>query len=135
VSNFIVQALRGQDITLYGDGLQTRSFCYVDDLIEGIIRFMDFSSVDNSFYGPMNLGNTHEFTIRQLAEAIIHLTGTSSKMVFKSLPKDDPMQRKPDISRAQKYINWEAKTTLEEGLKRTIAYFETLLTQGDVEYD
>ena len=131
VSNFIVQALKGEDITLYGDGLQTRSFCYVDDLIEGFIRFMDVpwdvDGADHGFPGPINLGNPHEFTIRQLAEMVIKLTGTSSKLVFKPLPSDDPMQRKPDIGRAREALRWEPAVQLEAGVARTIGYFERLL--------
>ena len=127
VSNFIVQALKGEDITLYGDGLQTRSFCYVDDLIEGFVRFMDVpwdvDGANQGFPGPINLGNPHEFTIRQLAEMVIKLTGASSKLVFKPLPSDDPMQRKPDISRAREVLGWEPGVQLEEGLVRTIEYF------------
>ena len=127
VSNFIVQALKGEDITLYGDGSQTRSFCYVDDLIEGFIRFMDVPwDVDSSnqgFPGPINLGNPQEFTIRQLAEMVIKLTGASSKLVFKPLPADDPMQRKPDISRARAVLGWAPGVELEAGLRRTIDYF------------
>ena len=118
VSNFIVQALKGEDITLYGDGMQTRSFCYVDDLIEG---------ANQGFPGPINLGNPHEFTIRQLAEMVIKLTGASSKLVFKPLPSDDPMQRKPDIGRAREALRWEPTVQLEAGLARTIGYFERLL--------
>jgi len=125
VSNFIVQALKGEDITLYGDGLQTRSFCYVDDLIEGIIRFMD---LEPAYTGPMNLGNPDEFTIRQLAETILELTGSRSKLVFRPLPADDPMQRKPDITLASERLRWEPRTRLEDGLKSTIAYFDQLLT-------
>ena len=131
VSNFIVQALRGEDITLYGDGLQTRSFCYVDDLIEGFIRFMDVpwdaDGANQGFPGPINLGNPHEFTIRQLAEMVIKLTGASSKLVFKPLPADDPMQRKPDIGRARELLGWEPTVQLEAGLGKTIGYFEKLL--------
>ena len=130
VSNFIVQALKGEDITLYGDGLQTRSFCYVDDLIEGFIRFMDVpwdvDGANQGFPGPINLGNPHEFTIRQLAEMVIQLTGASSKLVFKPLPSDDPMQRKPDIGRAREMLGWEPTVQLEAGLARTIGYFEKL---------
>ena len=130
VSNFIVQALKGEDITLYGDGLQTRSFCYVDDLIEGFIRFMDVpwdvDGANQGFPGPINLGNPHEFTIRQLAEMVIKLTGASSKLVFKPLPSDDPMQRKPDIGRAREMLGWEPTVQLEAGLARTIGYFEKL---------
>jgi UDP-glucuronate decarboxylase len=133
VSNFIVQALKGEDITLYGDGMQTRSFCYVDDLIEGFIRFMDVPwDVDGGnqgFPGPINLGNPHEFTIRQLAEMVIKLTGASSKLVFKPLPADDPMQRKPDIGRAREVLGWEPSVQLEAGLVRTIGYFEKIAAQ------
>jgi UDP-glucuronate decarboxylase len=131
VSNFIVQALKGEDITLYGDGLQTRSFCYVDDLIEGFIRFMDVpwdvGGANFGFPGPINLGNPHEFTILQLAEMVIKLTGASSKLVFKPLPSDDPMQRKPDIGRAREALGWEPAVQLGAGLERTIEYFEKLL--------
>ena len=133
VSNFIVQALKGEDITLYGDGLQTRSFCYVDDLIEGFIRFMDVpwnvDGANHGFPGPINLGNPHEFTIRQLAEMVIKLTGASSKLVFKPLPSDDPMQRKPDIGRARDALGWEPRVQLEAGLTRTIGYFERMASQ------
>lgn len=125
VSNFIVQALRGEDITIYGEGLQTRSFCYVDDLIDGFLRLMHSPE---ELTGPVNLGNPAEFTIRQLAELVIDLTGSSSKMVFKPLPQDDPKQRKPDIRLARKELGWEPKVPLEEGLKKTIAYFDDLLT-------
>ena len=128
VSNFIIQALRGDDITIFGDGSQTRSFCYVNDLIDGFIRFMDLTSgADGSpgFPGPVNLGNPVEFTIRQLAEMVIRLTGSTSKMVFRPLPSDDPMQRKPDITLAKKYLNdWAPAVSLEEGLNETISYFE-----------
>jgi UDP-glucuronate decarboxylase len=131
VSNFIVQALKGEDITLYGDGLQTRSFCYVDDLIEGFIRFMDVpwdvDGANQGCPGPINLGNPHEFTIRQLAEMVIKLTGASSELVFQPLPADDPMQRKPDIGRAREVLGWEPTVQLEAGLGKTIAYFEKLL--------
>ena len=130
VSNFIVQALKGEDITLYGDGLQTRSFCYVDDLIEGFIRFMDVpwnvDGANQGFPGPINLGNPHEFTIRQLVEMVIKLTGASSKLLFKPLPADDPMQRKPDIGRAREVLGWEPTVQLEAGLAKTIGYFEKL---------
>lgn len=132
VSNFIVQALKGEDITLYGNGQQTRSFCYVDDLIEGFIRFMDLPNGENfepGFPGPLNLGNPGEFTIRQLAEKIIELTGSKSKLVFLPLPADDPMQRQPDISKAYKYLNeWRPKVNLEEGLNKTIQYFDKTLS-------
>jgi UDP-glucuronate decarboxylase len=124
VSNFIVQALRGDDITIFGDGLQTRSFCYVDDLIEGMVRFMNLES---DFVGPMNLGNSTEFTIGELADAIIRLTGSKSQIVFKDLPFDDPRQRQPDTSFAMERIGWQATTQLEEGLKKTIEYFRGCL--------
>ena len=126
VSNFIVQALRGENITIYGEGQQTRSFCYVSDLIESFIRLMD-SGPDVT--GPMNLGNPAEFTIRELAELVIELTGAHSKLVFHSLPSDDPLQRQPDISLARAHLNgWEPKVQLHEGLMKTIEYFDNLLT-------
>jgi UDP-glucuronate decarboxylase len=132
VSNFIVQALKGEDITLYGDGQQTRSFCYVDDLIEGFLRFMDLPAGEDGspgYPGPINLGNPREFTIRQLAEQVIALTESRSRMVFKPLPADDPMQRQPNITRAKEYLgNWQPQVQLEEGLMKTIAYFDQLLT-------
>jgi UDP-glucuronate decarboxylase len=124
VSNFIVQALKGQDITIYGDGAQTRSFCYVDDLIEGFVRLMDSP---DSVTGPINLGNPVEFTIKQLAERVIDLTGAKSKLVQRPLPADDPMQRKPIIDKAQKILGWQPKIQLDEGLKKTIGYFDALL--------
>ncbi len=120
VSNFIVQALKGENLTVYGDGLQTRSFCYVDDLIEGFVRFM----AQTEMVGPMNLGNPGEFTMLQLAELTVKLVGGKSKIVFQPLPSDDPRQRRPDISLARKILHWEPKVPLEEGLKRTIAYFK-----------
>ncbi len=120
VSNFIVQALRGEDITIYGDGSQTRSFCYVDDLIEGWLRLM----AQTETVGPMNLGNPTEFTMLQLAELTLKLVGGKSKIVHKPLPSDDPKQRRPDITFAQKVLKWEPKVPLEEGLQRTIAYFK-----------
>lgn len=123
VSNFIVQALGGHDITIYGDGTQTRSFCFVDDLIDGLMRFME---LEENFPGPINMGNPTEFTILQLAENIIRLTQSKSKVVFKALPRDDPMQRKPDIGLAQRKLGWEPKIQLEEGLVRTIKYFSDL---------
>ena len=124
VSNFIVQALRGQDITIYGDGSQTRSFCYVDDLIEGFLRFM----AQTETVGPMNCGNPGEFTMRELAELTLKLVGGKSKIVHQPLPADDPKQRRPDITLAQKVLGgWEPKVSLEEGLGRTIAYFKTRL--------
>lgn len=125
VSNFIVQAIQGKDITIYGDGSQTRSFCYVDDLIEGVIRLMDTPS---DITGPINLGNPGEFTIRELAEKVIELTGTKSKLVMKPLPQDDPQQRRPDITLAKKTLNWEPKIDLNQGLKKTIEYFKTVVS-------
>ena len=135
VSNFIVQALLGKDITIYGDGSQTRSFCYVDDLIEGFIRFMDLPAADGGtpgFPGPINLGNPGEFTIKQLAEKVIELTGSSSRLIYQPLPSDDPTQRQPDISRAREHLNdWQPHVQLSEGLIKTIAYFEQLLSGVD----
>ena len=119
VSNFIVQALKGEDLTVYGDGMQTRSFCYVDDLIEGFVRFMDQTET----VGPLNLGNPREFTMLQLAELTLQMVGGKSKIVHKPLPADDPKQRKPDIALAQKVLKWEPAVQLAEGLKRTIEYF------------
>ena len=124
VSNFIVQALRGEDITLYGDGSQTRSFCFVDDLVEGLIRLMNTA---DEVTGPINLGNPGEFTIRQLAETVIELTGAKSNLVHRPLPSDDPKQRQPDITRARETLDWEPTIVLRDGLKRTIAYFDDLL--------
>ncbi|MCI8334021.1 MAG: SDR family oxidoreductase [Lachnospiraceae bacterium] len=121
VSNFIVQALKGRDITVYGDGTQTRSFCYVDDLVEGMCRMM---SSREGFTGPVNLGNPGEFTMLELAEKILSITGSKSKIVHKPLPQDDPVQRKPVIDLAQKELDWRPKVSLEEGLEKTIAYFE-----------
>lgn len=121
VSNFIVQALKGEDITIYGDGTQTRSFQYVDDLIEVMIRMM---ATRDDFIGPVNTGNPGEFTMLELAQKIIELTGSRSKIVYRPLPGDDPKQRKPDITLAKEKLDWEPKIRLEEGLKRTIAYFE-----------
>ncbi|MCF8302904.1 MAG: SDR family oxidoreductase [Bacteroidales bacterium] len=123
VSNFIVQALKGENITIYGDGSQSRSFCFVDDLIEGMIRFMDSR---DDFMGPVNIGNPREFTIRKLAELVIEYIGSDSKIIHKPLPTDDPKQRQPDISLAQKELGWEPKVKLEEGLKKTIDYFKTI---------
>lgn len=130
VSNFIVQALRNKDITVAGDGSQTRSFQYVDDLIEGFLRLM---ATEDEFIGPVNIGNPGEFTILQLAEKIIELTGSRSKIVYIPLPSDDPMQRKPDISLAQEKLGWRPKIGLDEGLRKTIAYFDDLLSSGDSE--
>lgn len=124
VSNFIMQALAGEDITIYGDGSQTRSFCYVDDLIDGMVRMMNSRE---GFTGPVNIGNPGEFTIRKLAEKVIALTGSSSQLVFKPLPADDPLQRKPDISLAQQELGWEPSVMLDEGLSRTAAYFKRLI--------
>lgn len=121
VSNFIVQALQNEDITIYGDGSQTRSFQYVDDLIEGMVRMM---ATEDSFVGPVNVGNPGEFTIKELAEKVIEMTGSRSKLLYKPLPADDPAQRKPDIALAQEKLGWAPKICLEEGLKKTIAYFE-----------
>lgn len=124
MSNFIIQALQNEDLTVYGEGSQTRSFQYVDDLIEGIVRLM---GTGDDFLGPVNIGNPSEFTIKELAERIITLTSSQSKLVFKPLPEDDPKQRKPDISLAKKVLNWEPKVCLEEGLSRMIRYFEETL--------
>jgi UDP-glucuronate decarboxylase len=123
VSNFIVQALKGEDITIYGDGNQTRSFCFVDDLIDGLIGFME---LEENFPGPINMGNPTEFTILELAETVIRLTKSKSKVVFKVLPQDDPMQRKPNIELAQRKLGWEPKIQLEQGLIKTIEYFSKL---------
>ncbi len=122
VSNFIVQALRGEDITIYGDGTQTRSFCYVDDLVEGMVRMMNSRE---GFTGPVNLGNPGEFTMLELAEKVISLTGSKSKIVHRPLPQDDPTQRKPVIDLAKKELDWEPRIPLDEGLVKTIAYFQT----------
>ena len=122
VSNFIVQALKEEDITIYGDGSQTRSFCYVDDLINGMISFMNS---DNGFMGPVNMGNPEEFTIKQLAETVIRLTGSGSKIVYRKLPADDPAQRKPDITLAREKLHWEPEIALEDGLLMTAGYFRT----------
>jgi UDP-glucuronate decarboxylase len=124
VSNFIVQALTGKDITLYGDGLQTRAFCFVDDLIEAFLRLM---ATGDEVTGPVNLGNPHEITVRELAERIIALTGASSRLITAPLPQDDPMQRCPDIGYARRLLDWEPRVELDKGLSRTISYFEKLL--------
>jgi len=126
VSNFIVQALRGEDITVYGDGMQTRSFCYVDDLIEGLIRLMK----EGTTAEPVNMGNPAETTILEFATRIIELTGSSSRIVFRDLPSDDPKQRQPDITRARKMLGWEPKIDVETGLMKTIEYFERVLEKG-----
>ncbi len=124
VSNFIVQALKGDNITVYGKGDQTRSFCYVDDLVEGFIRLMN---APNEVTGPINLGNPSEFTILQLAELVICMTGSSSRVIYEPLPQDDPVRRQPDISLARETLNWQPTVTLEEGLQKTIAYFKKIL--------
>ena len=124
VSNFIVQALKNEDITIYGDGSQTRSFQYIDDLIDALILLMN---TEDKIIGPVNIGNPEEYTILQLAQKIIKLTNSKSKIVFKPLPQDDPLKRKPDITLAKKTLNWEPKTPIEEGLIKTIAYFKTII--------
>jgi UDP-glucuronate decarboxylase len=126
VSNFIMQALRNEPITLYGDGSQTRSFCYVADLVEGFIRLMN---TRDELTGPVNLGNPVEFTIAELAQLVLDLTGSRSKLVYLPLPADDPRQRKPDVRIAEAELGWQAVTPLEDGLKRTIAYFDSLLAR------
>jgi UDP-glucuronate decarboxylase len=125
VSNFIVQALRGEDITIYGNGLQTRSFCYVDDLIDGMLRMMNS---EKGFYGPVNIGNPGEFTMIELAERVLRLTESKSRLVYRPLPQDDPRQRQPDISLATQRLGWQPKVALEDGLKETITYFRKLLS-------
>lgn len=132
VSNFVMQALQGEPITLHGDGSQTRSFCFVDDLVEGLIRLM---ATPHAITGPINLGNPAEFTIRELAERIIHLTGSRSTLVTAPLPEDDPLQRRPVIDQARSILDWQPTVPLEEGLKRTIAYFKTLIRQAAGEED
>jgi UDP-glucuronate decarboxylase len=127
VSNFIMQALRNEPITLYGDGRQTRSFCYVDDLITGLIALME---THDEVTGPINLGNPREFTMRELAEKTVAITGSRSKLEYRPLPTDDPKQRKPDISRANALLNWMPKVELDDGLKKTVAYFEGLISEG-----
>jgi UDP-glucuronate decarboxylase len=124
VSNFIVQALTHQDITVYGDGSQTRSFCYVDDMIDGLIRMM---ATPDDFLGPVNLGNPREFTILELAERLIRMTGSRAKIIFQPLPQDDPTQRKPDIRLARETLGWQPKISLEEGIEKTLAYFRKVL--------
>lgn len=124
VSNFIVQALKGEDITIYGDGQQTRSFCYVDDLVEGMLRLMD---AEPGFTGPVNIGNPSEFTMLELAELVLSLTESRSKLVFRPLPSDDPRQRQPDIRVAREQLNWEPRIPLRDGLQRTIEYFKTVV--------
>lgn len=127
VSNFIVQALQNEDITLYGDGSQTRAFCYVDDLIEGFIRIM---ATDDSVTGPINIGNPHEIPVRELAERVIRLTDSKSRIVLRPLPQDDPLQRCPDISLARSVLGWEPRVALDEGLSRAAAYFRQMLTES-----
>lgn len=129
VSNFIVQALLGRDITIFGDGAQTRSFCYVDDLIDGLIRLM---GTEDTVTGPINLGNPNEFTIRELATIIIDLTGSPSRIIQRPLPQDDPRQRQPNISKAQELLAWKPRIELKNGLKQTIAFFETLLSEKSI---
>ena len=124
VSNFIIQAIRGEDITIYGNGQQTRSFCYVDDMIEGFVRMM---ASESTLTGPMNLGNPGEFTMLELAEKVLELVGSKSKLVFKPLPIDDPKQRQPDISLALETLGWSPRVNLDEGLRKTIAHFQQLL--------
>lgn len=124
VSNFIVQALKGEDITIYGNGTQTRSFCYVDDLLEGMVRLMNSKE---EFTGPVNIGNPGEFTMIELAEKVLKLTGSKSKLIYLALPADDPLQRKPDISLARKELGWEPAIALDEGLVKTIEYFKTIV--------
>jgi UDP-glucuronate decarboxylase len=126
VSNFIVQALRGHDITVYGEGSQTRSFCYVTDLIDGLVRLMDTS---DEVIGPINIGNPLEFSILKLATLVIEMTGSRSRIVHRALPEDDPQQRQPDITRANEILSWAPQTQLKEGLKRTITYFEKMLSE------
>jgi UDP-glucuronate decarboxylase len=120
VSNFIVQALQGQPITIYGDGSQTRSFCFVDDLVDGLMRLM---GSDPAVTGPVNLGNPHEMTVRQLAETVVAMTGSKSTIIYQPLPTDDPLQRQPNIDLAREALGWAPKVQLERGLERTIAYF------------
>ena len=127
VSNFIVQALRNDPVTIYGNGEQTRSFCYVDDLVEAFLRIMD---TEDDFTGPVNIGNPNEFTIRELADAVIELTGSKSKIISKPLPTDDPVQRQPDITIARNTLGWEPKIQLKEGLQKTIAYFDARLSDS-----
>jgi UDP-glucuronate decarboxylase len=126
VSNFIVQALKGEPITIYGEGKQTRSFCYVDDLIEGALRLM---ATPDEITGPINIGNPKEFTMIELAEAVIRLTGSKSQLVYMPLPQDDPKQRQPNIDQARSKLGWEPTLALEEGLKKTIAYFKQTLSE------
>jgi UDP-glucuronate decarboxylase len=130
VSNFVLQALRGEPITIYGEGSQTRSFCYVDDMVDGLIRLMESP---DGFTGPVNLGNPEEITILELAEKILKLTGSRSKILFKPLPPDDPERRQPDITLAREKLGWAPKIPLGEGLLKTITYFDDLLSAGDAQ--
>ena len=130
VSNFIIQCLKGEPITIYGDGSQTRSFCYVDDLIEAILRFMQ---TDTEITGPVNIGNPKEFSILELAQKIIALVGSDSELEFKPLPQDDPIQRRPDISKAAKLLDWDPQIDLDQGLVKTISYFEDLLKKSELQ--
>ena len=129
VSNFIMQALLGQDITVYGDGTQTRAFCYVDDLVDGLVRLMQSK---DEVTGPINIGNPEEFSIATLAATVIDLTGSRSRVVHRPRPQDDPRQRRPDISMAKQVLGWAPRTPLAEGLKKTIAYFEDLLKEPEL---
>ena len=129
VSSFVVQALRNEDVTLFGDGEQTRSFCYVDDLILGMLKMMDTGA---DIVGPINLGNPEEFSMRELAEIVVAMTGSRSRIVHRPLPKDDPRQRRPDISEAERLFRWRPVTPLKDGLEKTIRYFEDLPSQRDV---
>lgn len=129
VSNFVIQALRGEDLTVYGDGSQTRSFCYVGDMVEGMVRMMD----QDAELGPVNLGNPEEHTILDLAEMVIRMTGSKSRIIRLPLPPDDPVRRRPDISKAQRTLDWSPSVSLEQGLKKTIAYFEDLVRRGEAE--
>jgi UDP-glucuronate decarboxylase len=129
VSNFIIQALLGREITIYGDGSQTRSFCYVDDLIEGLVRLMQ---TGDDVTGPINIGNPVEFSMLQLAQQIIDLTGSKSRVAHSRLPQDDPKQRQPDISKAEQVLDWKPAVTLQEGLKKTIAYFDAILREPGI---
>jgi len=130
VSNFIIQALSGRNITVYGDGTQTRSFCYVDDMIDGLVKLMN---TPDDFTGPVNLGNPYEISIRELAEKILKITKSRSKIVYKTLPQDDPVRRCPDITLAKKRLSWQPKTNLEEGLKKTVEYFKRILSASSKE--
>lgn len=130
VSNFIVQALHNQDITIYGDGSQSRSFCFVDDLVEGLVRLMD---TDDSVTGPINIGNPHEFTIKELAQKVIELTESKSQIIFKPAPNDDPLRRKPDVQLAKEVLGWEPSVQLNEGLKATVGYFQDVFKALEIE--